>query len=374
MIATPGEESSAAFEDSNETESQTTSEQQKGMRENTVRSFGAAREEWKAPAAIDTTSLKHLSYNNSLTSPMTPMTGKSGNSFSPSGAFQSLNLDSSANESDEEMDDEDLDEDADGSDKTSCFSGLKTANRAVMNLSRSHVKKFYFSVFPEAMEMDNATYCVGRIVLPTQYDKSCLTLTVTPCGRKLQLLIRRPPSTMSPEFVLCLNKKTIKNKSKWQDHALVHAINSHFKELKLHSEDKIAGKIIFKAPFELEPQTSPELLMHRDADGSKVGHVTTIQHYDQLKKLRRMKKMEAPRKDREYTRQTIRSFIFVAKKRSDGFNESKNVREADSSNKIKKPDKKPQAPEAKKRSRPSSPSTALTATTSSISARSPSPV
>ena len=168
--------------------------------------------------------------------------------------------------------------------------------------------------------------------------------------------------------------KTIKNKSKWQDHALVHAINSHFKELKLHSEDKIAGKIIFKAPFELEPQTSPELLMHRDADGSKVGHVTTIQHYDQLKKLQRMKKMMAPRKDREYTRQTIRSFIFVAKKRSDGFNESKNVREADSSNKIKKPDKKPQAPEAKKRSRPSSPSTALTATTSSISARSPSPV
>ena len=326
------------------------------------------------PPAIDTTSLEHRSYNNSLTSPMTPMTGKSGNSFSPSGAFQSLNLDSSANESDEEMDNEDLDEDAYVSDKTSRFSALKTTNRATMNLSRSHVKSFYFSVFPRAMEMDNATFCVGRIVLPTQYDKSCLRLTVTPCGRKLQLLIRRPPSTMSPEFVLCLDKNTIKKKSKWHDHALVHAINSHFKELKQHSEDKIAGKIIFKAPFELEPQTSPELLMHGDGDGSKVGHITTIQHYDQLNKLRKMKKMEAPRKDREYTRQTVRSFIFVAKKRSDGFNESKNVREAGSSNKIKKPDKKPQAP---KRSRPSSPQhgststcTAVTVTNSSISARS----
>ena len=104
---------SSAFEtaDSQATEdaaSQTASEQQKETRENDIRGFGAANEKKSAPPpAIDTTSLKHLSYNNSLTSPMTPMTGKSGNSFSPSGAFQSLNLDSSANESDEEMDNED---------------------------------------------------------------------------------------------------------------------------------------------------------------------------------------------------------------------------------------------------------------------------
>ena len=218
MIATStsygGESSAFETADSRATEdsaSQTASEQQKEKRENGIRGFGAANDMSAPPPAIDTTSLEHRSYNNSLTSPMTPMTGKSGNSFSPSGAFQSLNLDSSgANESDEEMDNEDLDEDAYVSDKTSRFSALKTTNRATMNLSRSHVKSFYFSVFPRAMEMDNATFCVGRIVLPTQYDKSCLRLTVTPCGRKLQLLIRRPPSTMSPEFVLCLDKNTIK--------------------------------------------------------------------------------------------------------------------------------------------------------------------
>ena len=198
MIATPGEESSAAFEDSNETESQTTSEQQKGMRENTVRSFGAAREEWKAPAAIDTTALMQFSHKY-LTSPITPM--------SPGGAFQNQNLNSPAKSTET---DNDKDEDEDVIDISTDFSRLDPSKRAVMNSSRSQLKDFYFNVCPEVMEINSEYFCLGRIVLPTQYDKSCLTLTVMPCGRKLQLLIKRPPSTTSPEFVLCLDQNELK--------------------------------------------------------------------------------------------------------------------------------------------------------------------
>ena len=158
-----------------------------------------------------------------------------------------------------------------------------------------------------------------------------------------------------------------------QHHALVRAINSHFKELKEHSEDQIVGKIVFRAPCDLEPQTSPDLLEHKDA-GGPVGHVTTVINFDQLQKLKRMKKKEAVRKDRDYTKHTIRSFIFVAKKRSDGFKKSQNVTEAVSSSRSRKPHKKPNTPEANKCSRPSNPppasdnSTTLTATNSSLSA------
>ena len=358
MIATPGEESSAT----NESESQTTSKQQDGMRDTTVRSFGAARDEWNAPAAIDTTSLMQYSHKY-LTSPITPM--------SPSGAFQNLNLNSPAKSTET---DTDKDEDEDVIDSSTDFSRLDPAKRAVMNSSRSQLKDFYFNVCPEVMEIDSEYFCFGRIVLPTQYNKSCLILTVMPCGRKLQLLIKRPPSTTSPEFVLCLGQNELKKKPLMQQHALIRAINSHFKELKEHSEDQIVGKIVFRAPFDLEPQTSPDLLEHKDA-GGLAGHVTTVINFDQKQKLKRMKKKEAARKDRDYTKHTIRSFIFVAKKRSDGFKKSQNVTEAVSSSRSRKDVKKSDTPEANKRSRPSnSPppasdnSTALTATNSSLSA------
>lgn len=346
MIATPGGESNAYEDSMAETETQTTSEQPNDIREKTIRSFGAAGKEWKAPAAIDTAALMHFS-KNYLTSPITP--ARFHESVSPSGAFQHLNL-NSPDKSTETNDDKDSDdEDEDAPDNSTCFSRLDLTKRAVMSSSRSHLKDFYFNVFPETMEINSEYFCVGRIVLPTQYDKSCLTLTVMPCGRKLQLLIKRPQSTMSPEFVLCLDQNTLKRNPAMQQHALVQAINSHFKELKSHSEDQIVGKIVFRAPIDLEPQTSPDLLEHKDA-GGLVGHVTTVINYDQMQKLKKMKKKEKVTRSREYTRKTIRSFIFVAKKRCDGFKKSQNVKEAvSSSSRSREPHKTPKAPEAKKR-------------------------
>ena len=302
-------------------------------RNQTARFFGGAEKPYCSapPPAIDTTSLMDLEHNNP-TSPMTPLTGKSQNTISPSGAFGNLRLNSPDQSS--AFDDEDsfsLDEDENVSDKPSPFSRLDLTKRVVMNLSRSHVRDFYFNVFPPVIEMNNDYFCFGRIVLPTQYDKSCLTLLVKPCGRKIQILIKRPESTMSPGYVLCFPSQ----KDHLKNHALVSAINSHFKELKAHSEDQITGKITIQVPFEIDPQSSPELLGHRD-DNGLTGHVTTVLQWDQKELLRRMKKGEKSDKDRAYTQKNIRTFIFVVKKRSDGFNMSKKVREVDTKKSAKK--------------------------------------
>ena len=142
-----------------ETETQATSDQRSGTRESNIRSFGAAANEWKAPAAIDTTSLIPFLKNN-VTSPITP--ARLHDPVSPSGAFQNLNLNSPHAKSTETND---LDSDEDNQsviDKNStCYSRLDPTKRAVVNFPRSQLKDFYFNVFPETIEINSEYFCFG---------------------------------------------------------------------------------------------------------------------------------------------------------------------------------------------------------------------
>lgn len=177
-----------------------------------------------------------------------------------------------------------------------------------LNEVKSDLNRSCFIASPQMCFFNGRNYALVSLLLPSIYDDSNTTITVSPDGRRCYIDFERKRESFSPSRITGFGLPN--------DHAAAVALDLYLKKLQgHHQENSIKGRITLKLPFFAEPHTSNDLLKARDRCGGLHKHGTRMPMVQFASSL--------PDGPKNYTRNLVICF----KERDDGFTCNKKIKD-----------------------------------------------
>ncbi len=177
----------------------------------------------------------------------------------------------------------------------------------ILNKVKSDLNRSCFIANPQMCFFNGRNYALVSLLLPSIYDDTNTTITISPDGRRCYVEFERKRESFSPSRVTGFGLPN--------DHAAAVALDLYLKKLQgHHQENSIKGRITLKLPFFAEPHTSNDLLKATDAYGGLHQHGT------------RMPIVQFA-SSHEGAKNYTRNLVICFKERDDGFTCNKKIKE-----------------------------------------------